>query len=912
MLISIKSIRMAKISKKDIFDDSFFTALDKAQKELLQTLEVFKKLGKEARDVTKGIKTATTFNQVTKAAKAASDSVNKLTDAEKKLLKANKDLAFQRSKEGKKLAEINELKRRAAKANRDMAKSQDGAAKSTNRWGKAVGSFAFKFNALGNIMANVVSFISRQFRKAITSAINVITGFEQAMADVRAITGATNEEFKQLSKSARDLGGSTKFTAVQVAELQKEYAKLGFTTQEIINAQKATLDLAAATKTDLARAAEVVGITIRQFSLNAKEATRVTDVMARSFTSSALDTEKFAEAMKFVGPAAKASNVSLERTTAILGQLADAGISGSMAGTSLRQIMLALSKESGTFSEKIERAAESGLDLAGAAEEVQKRAATALLVLADGIGTIDEFTEALENAAGAAEEMARIQLATLKGQITILKSAWQRYILSLAQSEEQFELLKAILQGTSSDLNSMADNVEANKEEATGLNKVLRNLWQGIQLGIPILGQQKVQWGEVTAVLREAKLASDETGLSIEELLGGFKEFGEFMASEAGKFWEQLFPKAAEEPPIIETLETLGEELKTLREIQKTASIEQIGAINLEIAAIEKKIQKFKDAGKISKDMLKLLEELRLEAGGFFKDEDQQAVIFPPDVVQTTSDTVDAIFETIQQANSDRTDNEIETADKILAINSQLAIDLAGIEEEKRELVKQTGTELFNFFATLNDRKIALIDDQIAKEIGSEQALQKEKTRLLRKNAIIEKANALFNIAINTAVGVSAALKTPALIPFIIALGLSQAAVVLARPIPQFAKGVKSSPEGPAIIGERGSELLIDKQGHVGLSPSVPTLSFLEKGTEVVPADITSQLLKYTHVINGSGTAEDSIVMAVMDRLEGAIEGLKREIRNKPVSGAYITPAGILTATYKGNTTIKKLDKFFT
>ena len=82
-----------------------------------------------------------------------------------------------------------------------------------------------------------------------------------------------------------------------------------------------------------------------------------------------------------------------------------------------------------------------GLDLAGATEEVQRRAATALLVLADGVGTIDDYTESLDNAAGSSQRMADIQLETLQGKVTILKSAWDRYILTLATSEEQFLVL---------------------------------------------------------------------------------------------------------------------------------------------------------------------------------------------------------------------------------------------------------------------------------------------------------------------------------------------------------------------------------------------------------------------------------------------------------------------------------------
>src|SRR5690349_3640680 len=77
--------------------------------------------------------------------------------------------------------------------------------------------------------------------------ISVISEFEASMSEVKAITGATGPEFQKLTKNALDLGAATKFTAKEVSQLQVAYGRLGFTTKEILNATKATLDLAAAT-----------------------------------------------------------------------------------------------------------------------------------------------------------------------------------------------------------------------------------------------------------------------------------------------------------------------------------------------------------------------------------------------------------------------------------------------------------------------------------------------------------------------------------------------------------------------------------------------------------------------------------------------------------------------------------------
>jgi hypothetical protein len=135
--------------------------------------------------------------------------------------------------------------------------------------------------------------------------------------------------------------------------------------------------------------------------------------------------------MKMVGPIAKNAGYTLEETTARIAQLADAGIQGTMGGTALRQIFLEMSIAGKDVGERIAQLSMEQLGLAEASDEVKKRAAAALLVLADGVGTVDDYTEALVNANGAAKEMADVQIDTLKGQLVILESAWARLVLAM-------------------------------------------------------------------------------------------------------------------------------------------------------------------------------------------------------------------------------------------------------------------------------------------------------------------------------------------------------------------------------------------------------------------------------------------------------------------------------------------------
>ncbi len=281
--------------------------------------------------------------------------------------------------------------------------------------------------------------------KAISGIIKVGAGFEKTMSNLRAISGATGEQMKALEKNARDLGATTVFTATQVGELSVEFAKLGFSSKQIKAVTKDTLALAAASGSDLATAASVAGQTLRAFGMNAEEMSKVTDTMAAAFSGSALDMDKFTNSMQYVAPVAKAVGFSVEGTTALLGGLANAGISGSMAGTALRTVFLKLADSNSALSKKLGGSVKSADDLIPALNDlknegvdltemlglVDKRAVSAFKVLLDGTDDVAELKVALDNSAGAAQRMADIQLDNLAGKTTLLGSAMEGLGISL-------------------------------------------------------------------------------------------------------------------------------------------------------------------------------------------------------------------------------------------------------------------------------------------------------------------------------------------------------------------------------------------------------------------------------------------------------------------------------------------------
>jgi len=266
-----------------------------------------------------------------------------------------------------------------------------------------------------------------------TLGIAKFAEFEDAMAKVKAISGATGTEFEALEKDAKKLGETTRFTASEVAALQLNYSKLGFNPDEIVNATKATLDLALATGEDLANSAIVAASTLRGFGLEAAETNRVVDVMAASFSASALSLDKFQTAMAVLAPVAKNAGLSIEDATGQLAVLVNAGIDASTAGTGLRNIYLDLAGSGQTLEGALSQISNATNTNAAAFNLFGKRGATVAAVLAQNYKEAQKFSIEFQNAGGSAAEMAAIMDNTLKGSFFRLKSAFEGAAISLGE-----------------------------------------------------------------------------------------------------------------------------------------------------------------------------------------------------------------------------------------------------------------------------------------------------------------------------------------------------------------------------------------------------------------------------------------------------------------------------------------------
>ena len=306
------------------------------------------------------------------------------------------------------------------------------------------------------------------------SCVSVAADFEDQMAKVGAVSRATAQEMVLLKTRARELGATTMFSASQVGEAEMYLAMAGFTAAENVAALPGVLDMAAATATDLGRAADISSDILSAFGLKAAEMSRVADVLCLTTATANTNMELLGDTMKYVAPIARQAGMSLEETAAMAGLLGNVGIKGSMAGTSLKAMLNKMAAPNKRAQETFAQLGVSAKDAAGnlrspilvlgelaeamegmgTADQIaamkyivgeEAISGFANLIEREGIGAITEYVKVLEGAGGSAAEMAARMKDTLKGALRGLDSAWES--LQITIGDLFIPVIKATTEG---------------------------------------------------------------------------------------------------------------------------------------------------------------------------------------------------------------------------------------------------------------------------------------------------------------------------------------------------------------------------------------------------------------------------------------------------------------------------------
>lgn len=178
--------------------------------------------------------------------------------------------------------------------------------------------------------------------------VSVGTEYQSQLNTMAAVSQATAGQMDAVRAKARELGNDISLTgtsASDAAAAMTELAKNGLTVAQSMEASKGTLQLAAAAQIDAAQAATIQGQALQAFGLGAQEAGRVSDILAGSANASAAEITDVAQALQQAGTVSHAFGVSIDDTAAAIAMFANAGITGSDAGTLLKTSLLALTDQ---------------------------------------------------------------------------------------------------------------------------------------------------------------------------------------------------------------------------------------------------------------------------------------------------------------------------------------------------------------------------------------------------------------------------------------------------------------------------------------------------------------------------------------------------------------------------------------
>lgn len=281
--------------------------------------------------------------------------------------------------------------------------------------------------------------------------------FEQAMSEVKAVSGASGAELQKLRQAALDAGRTTKYSATQAAQAEAELARAGVKTADIVGgALTGALSLAAAGQLDLKEAAITSAQAMNTFGLSGKQMGHVADVLAAGANKSATNVHQMGLAIRMGGLVAHQTGLSIEETAGAIAAFADHALVGSDAGTSLKVMLQRLTPQSQEAETMMAKLGFSAYDsqgkfvgLSALAGRLQKsfknltpearsaafgvifgsdavRSANVLYQL--GAKGVDEYTKKV-NDQGYAARTAATQMDNLIGDFELLKSALETALI---------------------------------------------------------------------------------------------------------------------------------------------------------------------------------------------------------------------------------------------------------------------------------------------------------------------------------------------------------------------------------------------------------------------------------------------------------------------------------------------------
>lgn len=408
-----------------------------------------------------------------------------------------------------------------------------------------LGSLGNKMQSIGSGMATIgaglTAGVTLPLVAMVTKGVKAFSSYDDAMRQVWATTGMTEDEFKSLGELARDLGRNTKFSATEVANGMNYLGLAGWDTNQIMEATPGVLNLAAAAGMDLGRAADIVTDNMAAFGIETQHTMAVVDLLAQTQRKSNTSVDQLGEAYKTAGPTAASFNMNMLETNAILGTFANQGVKGSAAGTTFTAMFRDLIKSGGKAGLALGNstiaifdqngALRDTRDIFGEIEEamsgysIQQRNMMLRdkfgeqglrgmnLMLGAGSEGYNQLTQDLMNYSGAAAEMEGIMEGGIGGALRGLGSAVGGFFIEVGmQFEDEVIAIAELATNLTNTFANLDDDTKKNIANfAAGLAAMGPTMWVGGRL-IERFGRTLTNLGVIWLAL-QAKIGAGTTTL---------------------------------------------------------------------------------------------------------------------------------------------------------------------------------------------------------------------------------------------------------------------------------------------------------------------------------------------------------------------------------------------------------------
>ena len=299
------------------------------------------------------------------------------------------------------------------------------------------------------------------------ASIGAAASFEKAMSVLKATSGATAEEMKELEATARHWGRNSVFNANQVAEAMELMALASMDVVQIQGALPAVLALAQSAKMDLGNAVSIVAGAVNAFNLEATDASRVADVLAVANKNANTSVSELGSALENVQGTAGSFGFTIEDTVLMLSLMSEGSITGSKAGTMLRNAIEELADACTNGNQAMRKLGISFFDTTGSARPLSS--------------VMRDLRSALSGMDDAQQRMTLSQIFGAQGM--------QAMLPILSATDDEFESLASSLEDTAGMAQYYADIMSDNlKTEMKIFWNNIRDI--GIELGnvfLPIL-----------------------------------------------------------------------------------------------------------------------------------------------------------------------------------------------------------------------------------------------------------------------------------------------------------------------------------------------------------------------------------------------------------------------------------------